>query len=237
MNKKILIIQHIPREKPGFICCVLKDHGISYDIVDLHNGDTIPDLNGYAAMIVLGGPDSANDASEKITTSMQLVTRWLQMDRPFLGVCLGMQLLVKAVGGEIIKNPVKELGFTDHLGDKHTIHVTNAGLQDPLFKELDKTLHVFQLHGDAAHPPEDVTLLATGPHCKYQAVKVGEHAYGLQCHFELTKEMLELWIAEDNDLNELCEDTLRAEFATYKEHHQKHSRQLFTNFLQLAELL
>lgn len=235
--KKVLIVQHVPREKPGFICCVLDENNITYDIVDLHNGGMVSDFDSYGAMIVLGGPCSANDDCEKIQKSSRIVESWLQENKPYLGVCLGMQLLVKSVGGVISKSPVKELGFRDHIGEPHEISLTEKGQNDPLFKNLDSKLHVFHLHGDQAEQTEGIELLATGKHCKQQVVKVGDHAYGLQCHFELTRDMLELWIEEDNDLNHIDGYELRADYQVYETNHLEKSRQLFSNFLKLAQII
>ena len=113
------------------------------------------------------------------------------------GICLGLQTLVKAAGGRIIKSPVRETGFLDPEGSHFTTELTAAGKQDPLFEGLDHSFKVFHLHGETVELTDSITLLSTGKFCRNQIVRVGKNAYGIQCHFELTPEMLETWMNED----------------------------------------
>ena len=112
--------------------------------------------------------------------------------------------------------------------------MTEEGETDPLFKGLDHSFNVFHLHGETVELTNDMTLLAVGKFCRNQIVKVGSNAYGIQCHFELTPEMFEIWINEDPDLLMLDNEVLRSDFENIKIKYTRVGRQLFQNFLNIA---
>src|SRR5487761_1756747 len=193
MKPDVLIVKNVSREGPGLLERVLAEHEIMYDIVDLDGGQAFPSPVDYRALIVLGGPDSANDASEKMQTELAQIKLAVDKSVPYLGICLGLQVLVKASGGNVVPAAQKEIGFTYQAGQPYTVTLTDAGKQDALFAGLPETLGVFQLHGETVELTEGMQLLATGRDCPNQVVKVGEHAYGIQSHFELTEPMLHSW--------------------------------------------
>jgi GMP synthase-like glutamine amidotransferase len=107
---------------------------------------------------------------------------------PLLGICLGSQLLAKALGARVYRNPCKEIGW-------YTVDVTPAGCTDLLFTGVESPLAVFQWHGDAFDLPPGATLLASSPLCPHQAFRYGDRVYGLLFHLELTPEMIRTWLA------------------------------------------
>lgn len=230
--KKILIIQHVSRERPGFILCVLRDLGIDFDVIDLQKGMRIPSFDGYCALIVLGGLDSAND--EHMRDELERIREWLTLDRPYLGICLGLQVLVKAVGGVVTNSPIPEIGFRDPDGEFFAVSLTQDGAEDPLLKDVPANFHVFQLHNEMVEVADGMTLLGRGKHCENQIVRVGEHSYGLQCHVELTEEMLKIWLSEDNELKHANREEILSDFEQLQEEHERVGKQLFTNFLTLS---
>lgn len=237
LKKEIIILKNITREGPGLIEDIIKEHGIKYLIVDLN---LIPDflLNGNCgAVIVLGGPDSANDRNEKMKNELALIREVSEANIPYLGICLGLQTLVKAGGGQVVKNQTKEVGFRDQNGDLYKVELTKEGQYDALFKGLDNSFNVFHLHGETVILKENMKLLAVGKFCRNQIVKIGSNSYGIQCHFELTPEMFEIWINEDPDLQKLDQNQLRSDFITIKDKYAKVGRQLFQNFLNIAGFL
>src|SRR3989344_7751470 len=117
MDKKVLIIKNISREGPGFLEKILQENLIYYNVCDLSAGDPLPNSKNYGTLIVMGGPDSANDKSSKIKNEIKYIKNWIAAKKPFLGTCLGLQLLIKAAGGKVVKNPVKEIGFRDSNGN------------------------------------------------------------------------------------------------------------------------
>lgn len=236
MNK-ILIVKNITREVPGLLQGVLEQDDIAYDVVDLNQGETFPDPTEYAALVVLGGPDSANDDTDKMRVELQQVKAALDNSIPYLGICLGMQVLVKAAGGRVLKAEQKEIGFKDPNGLNYTVSVTETGTSDPLLNGLDAELTVFQLHGETVELTDSMTLLASGKYCKNQIVKVADKAYGIQSHFEVTPEVLEVWAEKDPDLIPIGNERLQTEYGEIKDSYTRIGETLFRNFLTVAGLL
>lgn len=234
MEKEILIVKNITREGPGLLEEELKERGIGYTVADLDQGQNFPSVENYGAVIVLGGPDSANDVNEKMENELARIREVLSANIPYLGICLGLQTLVKAAGGKVVKNPTKEVGFIDPEGNNFKVELTDEGKKDPLFEDLDHTFNVFHLHGETVELTDDMVLLAVGKFCRNQIARVGANAYGIQCHFELTPEMFETWINEDPDLLQLDKEQLRANFEAIRDEYTRVGRQLFKNFLKTA---
>jgi len=237
MTKPILILKNVPRENPGLIEIVLKEYSIKYQIVDFNNSTVIENIENYSALITLGGPDSANDLTLKMQNELLLIRKALQSNIPYLGICLGLQTLVKAMGGTIQKCHTSEVGFRDPENKYFKVKLTSEGRKDWLFKKLPDYLTVFQLHGETVELSPQMTLLATGDFCKNQIIKIGKTAYGIQSHFELTNDLLESWIIEDSDLQKLHAEQLRSDFETIKSDYQNIGRQLFCNFLTIIGLI
>lgn len=233
---ELLIVQNISREGPGLLEQVLRDEGVTFDLVDLDKGQDMPSLDGYKALVVLGGPDSANDDTIKMTTELSRIKDGLDADIPYLGICLGLQALVKAAGGKVIPGEVKEVGFIDPDNNQYTVAVTDEGKTDPLLAGLPETLDVFQLHGETVELTPDMTVLATGKFCKNQIVRVADKAYGIQSHFELTPEMLAVWAEQDPDLIPIGKDKLQADFEAIKHSYTNIGQTLLRNFLRIAKL-
>lgn len=231
----MLIIKNVTREGPGLLEDLLKEQHIHYTVVDLTKDETLPSLENFGAIAVLGGPDSANDETPKMQKERDFVKIVLDKHIPYLGICLGMQILVKVAGGHVYKSPTKEIGFRDHQSYPfEVIMLTHVGEHDGLFAEMGENFRVFQLHGETVKLTSDMEQLAIGRLVKNQVVKVGPNAYGIQCHFELTPEMFETWMQQDPDLLALDKNMLQSEFLAIKEIYTKVGRQLFQNFLKIA---
>jgi GMP synthase-like glutamine amidotransferase len=111
----------------------------------------------------------------------------IQRGKRILGICLGAQLIAKALGAKVFKAPVKEIGWYD-------VSLTRIGSIDPLFSQLPKTFSVFQWHEDTFEIPHNAILIATSSPVPYQAFRYGDNAYGLQFHLEVTGEMIQEWM-------------------------------------------
>ncbi len=234
--KKVLIVKNIIREGPGIIGLLLEEKGIPYEVVDLERGETFPLPKDYGAVIVLGGPDSANDISDKMKNELLRVGECLASGIPYLGICLGFQVLVKVAGGTVVQNPLKEIAFRDPEGEFFQVVLTHEGKWDPLLQGIKDYFNVFHLHGETVTLTGPMQLLGTGKFCRNQMARVGGKAYGLQFHLELTSEMLECWTREDFDLNRFDPKALGRDFRHLQEELDSSARTLFTNFFRIAGL-
>ena len=229
MEAKIVVIKHVEKEGPGLIEAFFKTDGWELEIVELSKGERLPEsLKDVAAVIMLGGPMNVYEekAYPFLKDEDRFIRKVLVEEIPFLGICLGGQLLSKACGGVIGKAPVKEVGW-------YAVGLTRDGQKDLLFHGLPKTFKVFQWHEDTFGIPEGGLLLAQARGCKNQAFKIGNNAYGLQFHFEVTEDMIGMWLKDENgkvDVRKILAETkrLRAVF-------EKQANTMFFNFKRIVE--
>lgn len=231
----VLILQNVAREGPGILEAVLAKRKYHHVLVNLDKNQIIPDLDVYDAVIVLGGPDSANDDSAKMINELLYVKRALADGIPYLGICLGMQILIKAAGGSVVKAHVKEVGLIDSDGQQSTVELTKIGQNDPLLAGLSSSFDVFHLHGETVELTDSMRLLATGKYCPNQIVRVAPKMYGIQSHFELTPRMLRIWAQQDPDLLPLGEKVLLDQFTSMAETYRSVGETLFNNFLDIVD--
>lgn len=233
----LLIVKNISREGPGLLQKILDENGIPHNIIDLDAGEKFPEPDKYSALMVFGGPDSANDTTEKMAEELEMISRAIDAGIPYLGICLGMQALVRACSGSVHANGVKEIGFRGEDGNPYTIDIKEEHIHDPLFAGLETHLKIFHLHGETVEITDDMLLLATGKYCRHQIVKVGDKAYGIQGHFELTPEMVRTWLDNDPELIEMNREELLKDFELLTEEYSNTGRKLFSNFLKIAEMI
>jgi GMP synthase-like glutamine amidotransferase len=159
----------------------------------------------------------------------------LERDIPYFGTCLGMQALAKVAGGDVVKDKaVEEIGFADGDNRYYEVELTEEGSKDPLFDGLPEAFQTFHLHGEAVAANGDVTQLATGKICPVQAIRVGDMAYGMQAHMELTREMLMLWGLEDPQLQYIGQGTLLVQYNRVDHEYTRNGKRMFENFLRVA---
>lgn len=190
---RFLVLQHHPVEHPGILRDFWRSEGIAWDMVELDAGEAIPaETDGYDALVSMGGPMDVWEEAEHpwIVQEKALLRRWVgELDRPFLGICLGHQMLAAALGGEVGPMAQGEVGVD-------RVVLTPAGGDDPLFAGLPRELTVFQWHsaGVLALPPGGRALAASPP-CPVQAFRTGRCAWGLQFHFEVGPATVGEWAA------------------------------------------
>lgn len=233
---KVLIAKNITREGPGLLKEILEEHEIGYDIVDLGIGEQFPNPADYSAVFVFGGPDSANDDTLKMKQELARIKQTVELGIPYLGVCLGMQTLVKAIGGEVYRNQWREIGWRDLEGKYFAIDLTDDGRKDPIFEGVQSPLKIFHLHGETVRLTAGMQRLAGGKWCREQAVRIGT-AYGFQGHLELTQEMFEEWVAQDPDLQKFNPSYLRSDYNALRQAYEGNGRRILTNFLNTARVI
>jgi GMP synthase-like glutamine amidotransferase len=237
MTAKVWFIKNMTHEAAGLFSSFAAKEKILHSIVDLHKGDPFPEVFPGQAVVVLGGPDSANDTTSKILGELEALQKCLREGVPCLGICLGLQLLVKAAGGIVFRNPVKEIGFRDPAGGWFEIEKTREGKRDPLLAGIPDSCKIFQLHGETVGLTSSMMCLAEGRTCKNQIVRIQERVYGVQGHVELSERMFEDWLLADEDLQRMDLGSLRRDFSAVRRELEQSSLVLFKNFLRISGFL
>jgi GMP synthase-like glutamine amidotransferase len=187
---RILVFQHVPVEHPGAFCQLWRESGDEWCTVELDAGQVIPDLNDFDLLVAMGGPMDVwqEDLYPWLGPEKAAIRHWVKdLGRPFLGVCLGHQLLAVALGGVVRLMDQQEIG----LGE---VTLTEAGGQDPLFAGFAAPVETFQWHGaEISQLPDGAEVLAMNSSCPVQAFRYGPHAYGLQYHVEITASTVAEW--------------------------------------------
>jgi GMP synthase (glutamine-hydrolysing) len=213
--KKALTLRHVPFEDLGLLAPLLREREFAIEAIDVPIADLeavdplAPDL-----LVIMGGPISVYQTATFpfLAPEIAFIETRIAARKPTLGICLGAQLMARALGARVYPAAAKELGWLP-------IQVTEAGMKSPLAKLLPNT-PVFHWHGDTFDIPADATLLASTELCRHQAFSYGlnGHALALQFHPEVTARGLEAWwvghIAElsatpGTDVNTLREETHR----------------------------
>lgn len=230
-----LIIKHIDIEGPGTLGDFLTKKQVPHKIIELGAGENLPtNVNGIKAVVVLGGPMNVDEEDKYafLKPENEFIKRVLAAQIPYLGICLGSQLLAKAAGAKVVKSPVKEIGW-------YHIKLTAPGKADPLFKNFKEEDVIYHWHGDMFQVPANAQLLATAPGCPHQALRVGKNAYGIQFHVEVTDKSIKEWCDEyvNNDLpgREAHAVSMMDDYWKYKDAFDAQAENLYENFLTLID--
>jgi GMP synthase (glutamine-hydrolysing) len=183
--RPVLIVLHQERSSPGRVGQHLEARGFPLDIRRPVLGDPLPDtLAGHSGAVIFGGPMSANDDADYVRREIDWINVPLSENRPYLGICLGAQMLVKTLGGSVggHAHGLTEIGW-------YPIEATEAGRQ-----LIDWPGMVYHFHREGFDLPAGATLLARGETYENQAFRYGGKAWGLQFHCELTRIMMQRWV-------------------------------------------
>ena len=190
---KAIVLQHIKIEDPGYIKDLMLADGWNLTTIELDEGDKIPkNLNEFDAMLCMGGPMDTWMEKEfpwLIEEKLRIKEFVLDMEKPFLGFCLGCQLLGEVVGGQVVKSSVPEIGILD-------VSFSEDKKQDRLFSSFPDKIKALQWHSYEVKNIEknkNVTLLASSSSTKYQIFKYKKHAYGIQFHIEVKNNTVSDW--------------------------------------------
>ncbi len=189
---RILVFQHDDAEHPGSFREFWEEGGHECVSIPLHAGAAIPSLDGYDILVAMGGPMDVwqEDRHSWLAPEKRAIRSWVHdLGRPFLGICLGHQLLGEALGGSVASMARPEVGLAD-------VDLTSSGQKDPLLDGMGSTIETFQWHGaEVARLPEGAVVLASNSACPVQAFRYGRRAFGLQYHCELTASTVADWTA------------------------------------------
>ena len=191
--KNILVLQHIAVEDPGYIKDLMEADGWQLTQVELDEGETIPsDLAGFDAMLCMGGPMDTwmEDEHPWLIEEKKCIHEWVvDRGKPFLGFCLGCQLLGEVLGGKVVKSEPPEIGVLD-------IGMTPAARQDLLFGDYPESIKAVQWHSYEVRDLESnagVTILGSSDSTRYQIFRYGNHAYAVQFHVEVRADTVMQW--------------------------------------------
>lgn len=186
----VLILQHLDGDGPAFLRTWLQREGVPFELCNSQSGPAFaPHMGAYAALAVLGGEMSANDALPSLRQAELLILEAMARDRPVIGHCLGGQLMARALGARVSASPAPEIGW-------HRIDLHATALAQRWFGPTDTAPTVFQWHEEAFELPVGATLLASSAGCAHQAFAIGPHL-ALQFHLELDAQKLRDWTAVD----------------------------------------
>ena len=196
--QEILIFRHAPHEGPGYLADYLDRHHRSQRLVKIDQGDRIPtSIDGVSGIVLMGGPMSVNDPLPWISPLTRLIRLAVDADLPVLGHCLGGQLISKALGGVITKNPIKEIGWLP-------VSRVDSDVADGWLDNLPQEFEVFHWHGETFSLPPGATRILASRDCANQGFVIGR-TLAFQCHIEITAGMVREWARlGENDLSPGC---------------------------------
>lgn len=187
---RVLVFQHVPVEHPGVFRDLWLEKGDEWFAVELDAGEAIPDFNDFDLLVVMGGPMDVwqEDVFPWLASEKSAIRHWVKdLARPFLGICLGHQLLAASLGGVVGLMVQAEIGPGE-------VELTGTGRRDPLFAGFTERMAAFQWHAaEISRLPDGAEILAANSLCPIQAFRWGRHAYGLQYHVEIAASTVAEW--------------------------------------------
>ena len=234
----ILVFQHIALEHPGVFRDFLREDGIEWDAVELDEGEAIPDLDGYDALWVMGGPmDVWEDDTCPWLAAERRAIREAVVERkmPFFGFCLGHQLLAQALGGEVGPAKTPEIGILK-------VELTEDGRASSIFDGLPAVHSCLQWHSaEVLRPPAGARTLAASPACAVQALGFADHAFSIQYHIEITGDTVPQWGAVpeyeqalERAMGEGALAAFEADAAAHMAEFNRSARRIYDNFMSIV---
>ncbi|HET7597703.1 MAG TPA: type 1 glutamine amidotransferase [Burkholderiales bacterium] len=184
--KPVVIMRHAPTEGPGYFATFLERHRLAWQLVKVDEGQALPaDVDACSALAFMGGPMSANDDLPWVAAALALIRRAVDAGIPVVGHCLGAQLMAKAMGASVTRNPVKEIGWG-------TVEIVRGPAAETWLGPMLEPFEAFHWHGETFSIPPGAARLAGSAHCENQIFVRGPHL-GMQCHVEMTPELIRTW--------------------------------------------
>lgn len=199
MSPKVLVVENDPVAPIDLVAQWLTDTGLDLDVIRPHAGDEMPAEipSSYQGLLVLGGRMGAHDDEEYgwLTAQRSLMKDAIAQDFPFVGICLGAQMLATAVDGKSVRTPSPEAGLVE-------VGISHEANGDQLFGQLaGQVIPVVSWHQDyIVDLPDDAVLLAANDQCPVHAFRLGENVYGMQFHPEVSVETVAKWAKPEDEV-------------------------------------
>lgn len=233
---EILVLQHAEVEHPGSLRALLEDDGHRWTPIHLDQGEALPKIDGFDALWVLGGPMDVwqEDAHPWLKEEKTFIRECVgERGVPFLGLCLGHQLLAEALGGEVGPSKTPEIGVMP-------VQLTEVGATGVLFDGLPETFNTLQWHSaEITKMPEGGRCLATSPACAVQAMSWQTRAFSLQFHVEVEADTFDNWAeipeyaaALDKALGKEGAVQMKRDCADQLQQFESMAERLYINWLQ-----
>lgn len=230
--KPILFFRFLAHEGPGYFGDFLNAQNLVWQLIKVDEGEPLPaSILAYSGMVLMGGPMSVNDNLPWVAPLLTLIREARDHDIPLLGHCLGGQLMSKALGAEVTKNPTKEIGWGEVL-------VSQNEIAKNWFGNIE-TFNAFHWHGETFSLPQGAIHLLASPYCQNQAWGMGKHL-ALQTHIEMTTEMVIKWCEEgekeirDSAISAAVQrvDAMQQELPLHCFFLQKVAKQVYSQWIQ-----
>jgi len=192
MRPHFLVFQHVDVEHPGIFRDLMRSQGITWDTIRFDLAHPIPkNIGKYSGLISLGGPMDVweKDRYPWILEEEEFIRKWvLEFKKPFLGICLGHQLLASSLGGKVAKAKTAEVGI-------HRVDLSEEGRRHGFFRQCPITFECLQWHSsEVTEAPPEALVLAHSEKCEVQSLAVGDHAFSFQFHLEVTQSTVDDWV-------------------------------------------
>ena len=237
---KIISLQHIAIEDPGTFKDFLLADGHELTTIQLDEGENIPsNLDEFDAMLCMGGPMDTfmEDEFNWLVGEKKAIGEYvLNLKKPFLGFCLGCQLLGEVLGGKVVQSNPPEIGVLD-------IDVSDQAITDPVFNFLPSKIkalqwHSYEVQGLESNP--NINIIGSSPTTKYQIFGYNNHAYGIQFHLEIRKSTVDDWAAVpeyknalEQSLGEEALPLMKKEVNEEIDNMMTQCNQLYQNFISI----
>jgi len=191
-RKPVLMIQHAQHEHPAALRRALESQGIGTLWIHPYSGEIYPNAHEVGGVISMGGQMGANDEADFpwIKSEIELLQSAVNLSLPVVGICLGAQMLARALGGRVERLDNAEVGW-------FPIQLNEEGKNDPIVGAAGSNPTVYHWHNDTFHLPEGATLLASSKACARQAYRIGTNIYGFQFHPEADHQLVLEWLSID----------------------------------------
>lgn len=226
--ERILIIKNVEVEDAGELSEFLKEKRCEIEIVEIWKNERYEINKDFSGIVLLGGPMNVYQNKEYpfLLKEEKIIKFALNKKIPFLGICLGAQLLAKVLGAKVKKLKNGEIGW-------YQIKLTEKGKESFLFKNLSNSFYVFQWHEDTFEIPENTILTAKGDFCKNQAFDYENYAWGIQFHIEVNLEMIKKWIDYYNETIDF--ESIKRKYFEIKENFERAKKIIFENFYKVIK--